>query len=316
MITKKQLRNLVPGSPEYVYAHAQWRKKRGKLHSTMSFSLIKNPARALLIAKNYLENYKKFPNKVTDPKIHDEILLSVERIKDGSCAISTRCGSLYVEETKDSGEIPKAGQLVRYYFMGRDAGIGATIRGLDFEGRHCRYETEQQVMDQRKKWIEDSENRDRQKFQEEKALLDKRYNQFPAVFKQRIDKFRNNNPDFRWKYEASESELCRQAVLLAKYLHTKTGARQKIGKIPEADKKSYSESIEEYAKQFEKLPVKMQVDLVKGYSDSHSGNSESHVLMLAYFYLTNPLKVIMFHGWLSIICGSEEFGDVPRKKVA
>lgn len=27
MITKKHLRNLVPGTTEYVTAHAQWRKK-------------------------------------------------------------------------------------------------------------------------------------------------------------------------------------------------------------------------------------------------------------------------------------------------
>lgn len=138
----------------------------------------------------------------------------------------------------------------------------------------------------------------------------------PKVFKQRIDRFRNNNPDFRWKYEGLESSLCVQAVLVAKYLHKQTGTKKKIGALEKESHTAYIASVENYFHQFKELPTKMQLKLVKGLDDNHSGNSFPHLLSLAFYYLCYPKNVVLLHGWLTAIVGAEEFGDVPRKEVA
>lgn len=304
MKKKNRLGNLELGTPEYVVAHFEWKKSRGK-NPSLPFLIIKNPQRALIVAKNYAENYSQFPEKRNDYQYEDAFLTEVKKEEDG-WSITTGWGWLWINKEKTS-VIPKVGQLARYY------GNGNLVRGIDLDGCNCRYKTETQLRDEWKKQQQEEEDRKKLAFEEEKDFLDKQYKQFPTVYKQRIDKFRRNNPDFRWKYENFEILLCRQSILVAKFVHEKLESKHTIGRIPKKEKDPYTASVEKILNWFSKLSEKRKVYLVPGYDDGHSGNSSGCLKRLAFFYLTDQKMVVRMRGWLSPICGSEEYGDVPRR---
>lgn len=313
-MAKKTFRNLIPGTPQYVVAHAQWRKKRGKLHPSVKFSIIKNPARALSISNAYLDNYGKFPEKSVDTEYEDKLISQVSNEGNGWVFRTSKVsGCIWVDKENDH-DIPKVGQLVRIYHLGH-IGIGSVVRGLDLEGKHCRYQTYEMLINQYFKHIKDEKILQQQKFEEEKELLDKQFKLLPAVFQRRIERFRFNNEDFRWKYESIELELSGQAVALARYLHKQTGTKFPIGKIPIDKREAYNANIVDKANHFFSLPNIIMQHLVSELDDVHSGNSLAHVHLLSVLYLTDPKKMVKVNGCLSCIVGSEAFGDVPRKKV-
>ena len=97
------------------------------------------------------------------------------------------------------------------------------------------------------------------------------------------NKFRNNNPDFRWKYETYEMFCCKEAVKIARALKTPTAIQK-----------------------FQDNPRK-HLELV---SKEHSGNTFGMSCYLAYLYLTNPKGVVELHGALASLVGSEEYGCI------
>lgn len=305
MKTKSSLRSLVLGTPEYVVAHSDWKKGRKK-NPSMSFMQIKNPRQALAIAKNYAENYSQFPEKRNDWQYEDAILTEVKREESG-WSIATDCGWLWLNE-KETSVVPKVGQLTRYY------GRGNHVRGIDLDGCNCRYQTERQLRDEWKKQQQEEEDRKKLAFEEQKDFLDKQYKQFPTIYKQRIDKFHRNNPDFRWKYENFEIKLCRESILIAKFIHERLESKRIIGRIPKKEKDSYTTAVEKTLNWLSKLSEKRMMYLIPGYSGGHSGNSFGCLRRLTFYYLTNQEMVVKMRGWLSPICGSEEYGDIPRNK--
>src|ERR1035437_7678603 len=134
-------------------------------------------------------------------------------------------GDYWELETEDSGSLlspkisnftPTAGMIAKFY----GKGFGYSVRGIEIDGNIMRYRTPAQAEEDHKKMCEKMD-KDRQKeFKKNKKNLDKDYKNLPIIFQQRIDKFRNNNPNFRWEYEPYEMFCCKEAVKIAKALKT------------------------------------------------------------------------------------------------
>lgn len=177
---------------------------------------------------------------------------------------------------------PKVGDTIYLW----EDGIGLLIRGIAINDDVAFYRTveEQKEIDK----FDDAE-RDRkqnEEFEHDKDKMDAEYDALPKLFRQRIDKFRKTNPNFRWKFERYEMLCCKDAVLIAETLKT-----------PEAvqafSEKDYSE---------QKL-------LVPGINDGHSGNSWNCAVLLAKLYVSeNPEYVVLAHGVLTALVGCDKYG--------
>lgn len=195
-----------------------------------------------------------------------------------------RCDGWSCGISKESGVVPKVGDELRAYSK-RDT----FMRGLVIAGQVVFYRTPEEqhqlnIVDSAKRILEK-----KAKFEADKERLDRDYDSLPVCFKKRIDKFRFNNPDFRWEYESYEMSCCIDAVKIAKACKT-----------PEA------------VKDFQKLSWPEQLVMVPDLYDGHSGNSFGMAVYLAYLYLTDEQNVIKLHGSLSVLVGSKEYGDVEK----
>jgi hypothetical protein len=217
----------------------------------------------------------KYPKN--DNQYHEVIIKSVDE-----SSFTGNNGWLFYAP-KDSKVKPKIGTIARFY--GR--GIGHTVRGLFLDGEEVFYKTELQEKIAQEKQIEDDKIK-RQKEYESKNIheLDARYERLPEVFRKRLDKYRNTNPNFRRDYETYELFCCEQAVIFSQTFNT-----------IEALDKWYP--IKEYNNQ------KLQCPLL---SNDHSGNTFGMAVRLARWYLTNPENVIKEHGALTPLVGCEEYG--------
>lgn len=122
--------------------------------------------------------------------------------------------------------------------------------------------------------------------------MDKQYEALPEVFRNRIDRFRSNNPSFRWEHERYELFVCEEAVDLANH-------------IPNPDE----------LKKFFDLPHEEQIKIHPNLSNNHSGNTFGATCSLAYLYLTNPDAVELGHGALCSLVGCKNYGCVSKVNV-
>lgn len=181
---------------------------------------------------------------------------------------------------------PKVGMMARYY----GKGIGRPVRGLMIGGRMVFYNTPQEQDEKQKQWCIDYENEQKQEFEKNKARLDAEYAALPDIFKRRIDKFRKNNPDFRWKYESYEMFICNEAVKIAKAFET-TDTINSWKKLP-------------YKEQIKSVPI----------AEGHSRNTFGMACYLACLYIEYPEGVEKLYGALAPLVGSEEYGCIPKKQ--
>jgi hypothetical protein len=153
------------------------------------------------------------------------------------------------------------------------------VRGIvlnDKDVVHYRTEAEEEALldeeqrkydEKKKRWFEESG----------KSKLDADYKSLPDVFKQRIDRFRNANPDFGWKFESYEMACCVDAVYLADLMKT-----------PEAVKES------------------------SGWREgmvSDSGNQVECAHYLAYWYLKDPSTIPQIKGALSPLMKTADYSE-------
>jgi hypothetical protein len=178
---------------------------------------------------------------------------------------------------------PKVGAKARFY----GKGFGFPVRGLDLDGEEVYYKTADEQEAEHLKWVKDKEREDFDRFQRNKPEMDKRVAALPKVFRDRLQKFRANNADFRWKYEDYELFTCEEAVKIA--AHCKTA---------------------EAVDTFSKAPWDEQKAVVSG---GHSGNTFGMACYLAKLSLAHPEGVVKLHGALAPLVGSEEYGCVPKK---
>lgn len=137
-----------------------------------------------------------------------------------------------------------------------------------------------------------------------RAILDAKYDALPQVFKDRIDKYRRNNPDFRWKYEGYEMFCCTEAVKLATHALSLTDGDQHVA-AETLRALATSEAPDRYEQQ-------RIFDTAAGLDDGHSGNTHGTAWHLAWMYLSHPDLVEKRYGAIAPLVGSEEVGDVPK----
>lgn len=178
---------------------------------------------------------------------------------------------------------PQEGDEVRIY---DDPDVG--VRGADVNGENLYYWSKAEKQNYLDRQKEEQRREKIREFEENRDEMNATYEALPEPFRRRIDRFRRNNPEFRWKYEDYELFVCSEAVKMAEALGT-------------------AEAVEE----FRTLSPKEQKELVN-YSPMHSGNTFGMATILAYLYLSDPEDVVQAHGALAPLVGSEEYGGVPK----
>lgn len=195
--------------------------------------------------------------------------------QDGMC-----CGL-----KKKYGVTPKVGDKLTVHTKG---GTFGTIRGMDLNGKRIFWKTDEELEQERLEWLANNEREKKDRFEKNKAQMDADYEALPDAFKKRIDRFRENNPDFRVEFESYELFCCMEAVKIADACKTP-----------------------EKVQEFKSLNWDEQMKMVEGLSDGHSGNTFGCAVALAYWYLSDENNVSKMHGSLSPLVGSKAFGDVP-----
>lgn len=175
--------------------------------------------------------------------------------------------------------------------------IGYSYHGQALNGEVLWYQSVEDEEAQRLVEASAAEQRRRDQFAAEQPSMDAAYDALPETFRDRIDKFRAANPNFRWEYEAYELSCCTDAVKIARYCSVNRIAVREDGAEPTA-----AENIEAYRD----LPYNEQ--LKAGISDGHSGNSFAFAVRLAYSYATDPGMVVADHGAMAPLVGCNEYG--------
>ena len=184
-------------------------------------------------------------------------------------------------------------------------GVGYSVRGLAIDGHVFWYRTEAEDQAHSDALIAASDQRKQDDFERDRTKHDAIYDALPEPFRERIDKFRRTNPDFRWQFEPYEAMCCTDAVKIARYCSVHRVATEADGDEPTA-----AENVQAFAK----LPYEEQkkADIDPG----HSGNSFGVAVHLAYLCVTDPGLVLAAHGALTPLVGCKDYGcphpDAPH----
>jgi hypothetical protein len=194
--------------------------------------------------------------------------------------------TFWMDKPYDDFPAPKAGDLMKLW----GKGIGYQVRGLmlinETGGHLAYYKTAEELQEENKKQVEESNECKRLEFEKEAYSLALRVAKLPAIFQQRINKFvHRKGYDWRWKFLSYELFCCEQAVLIAEKLKT-----------PEEVEK------------FNKLTFKEQKELIPEIADGHSGNTFGAAVSYAYWLLKDQKVLFNAHGAIAGLVGCEEYG--------
>lgn len=223
---------------------------------------------------------------VEDTEFQDKTISDV-KINDDGCVITDSegwCLFLDKDAVKHYGAIPKVGDTARFY----GAGIGSIVRGVFINGKEVFYRTPEEQKEKNQKELIESDKRQKENFEKNRHFLDSDYNALPENFRRRLDRFRANNPDFRWKFEAYEMVCLRDAVKISNALKTAKDIQK-----------------------FSKLNWDRQMALVPKLDEGHSGNTFGFSLRLAYLNKTMPELVEKEHGAMCPLVGCKDYGCFP-----
>lgn len=187
---------------------------------------------------------------------------------------------------------PKLGDIFTTYGQ-----IGYAFHGQAINGQVMWYHTIAEEEAEHQRQVVEREQQQRDQFETDRARLDAAYEALPETFRERIDKFRNHMPDWRWKFEAYEMMCCTDAVKIARYCSIARLATEFEGDEPTAA---------DNVQAFESLPYEEQKKA--GIDEGHSGNSFGFAVRLAYWYVTDPGMVIVEHGALTALTGCVDYG--------
>jgi hypothetical protein len=180
----------------------------------------------------------------------------------------------FVPLLRDDQPVPEEGSPVRVY--GR---FGSRIHGIIVNGQCVYYRTPEQRAEHHHRWVENYHREQKERFERERGQLDADYEALPDIFKQRIARFRAEDPDFRWSSEAYEMFCVTQAAMLADHFRNQTGdPLLAIEAIREWDKINSARHDPPY-------DWRGQLEAVPGWSDGHSGNTHGGSIALAIAYL-------------------------------
>lgn len=209
-----------------------------------------------------------------------KIAISKVEAQDGGYAISFGPNVFLLQEAQNpNGMEPKVGD-----FIDVKVHNGLLVAGVKINDEVLFDMTEQEIEVESKKIAESADRQRRELFEQKKAELDANYQAFPEPFKARIDRFRRNNPDFRWKYEYYESSIQKAAVAIATKYPTEDGIIK-----------------------FKKTPFEEQLKLVPEVYD-FSGHMLAFACLLAGCYVVAPNEVVNVPGSLAQMLGIKEYG--------
>ena len=191
------------------------------------------------------------------------------QVNEGSC--------LCIPKT---GFIPKQNMKAKFY----GKGFGYTVRGVVIEGTVIYYRTPDEAEQDHKAYCKKMDADRARSFKKNLKKMDAEYDALPDVFKQRIDKFRKANPNFRRDYEGYEMFTIKEAIKIA-------NAIKDPDKIDEFYKKPFEEQVK-----------------IAGIDEGHSGNTFGCACNLALWYLKQPEMVVKTHGALAPLVGCKEYG--------
>lgn len=223
--------------------------------------------------------------------------------------------------------MPEVGMIIRTY--GR--GLGYAVRGIDINGVEIRYQTPEQERQENERYLKDQYEKKRADFEANREKMDAAYEALPEIFRKRIEKFRSNNPEFRWEYEPYEMFCCEEAVKMANRSFEAVDRGEFAGEVAEfwggrLWKSAYPEMTERiedpvlgwlyWANALNTAAYDYEWQRhqrVLGTSDGHSGNTYGCAFRLAVWYIAaNGEAIVKSHGALAPLVGSEEYGFVPR----
>ncbi len=184
--------------------------------------------------------------------------------------------------SKEYEVVPKVGDKVALHTVN-----GSTVRGVDINNEKIFYKSDADLEAERNEWLINYDKEKLATFEKNKAQLDADYESLPENFKKRIDRFRKNNPKFRVEYEGYEMFCCKEALKITAVCKTTADITK-----------------------FHALNYEGQLEMVPTLSDGHSGNTFGFACALARFQIECPDKVFEIHGSLSVLVGSEAFGDI------
>jgi hypothetical protein len=126
---------------------------------------------------------------------------------------------------------PKVGMKIRVWSNGnQNHGVSRWVNGKYLEPVY--YKTKREMDVEHAAWIADHQKKQRQDFMDHVSQLDAEYEALPGPLKRRIDRFRDKDPDFRWREEAYEMAACAEAGRLYRAaMDPETGVILKANKI-------------------------------------------------------------------------------------
>lgn len=223
--------------------------------------------------------------------IEEGAITAVTSYSDGD-GWSVSYGDCWGIGFRDVGVEPKVGDMLTTFGQ-----IGYSVHGQALNGDVIWYLTPDEEEAERQAQAAVYEQQKRDQFDAAQAQLDADYASLPPTFKERIDKFRRTNPNFRVEFEAYEMLCCTDALKVASYCSV-----HRIATEHEGDEPTAAENVAAFAK----LPYDEQKKA--GISDGHSGNSFWFVVRLAYLWVSDPGAVVTEHGALVPLVGCREYG--------
>lgn len=258
----------------------------------------------------------------------------VTKVEDSGDYWMIQCDSSGFGLKKSYGVVPKVGDTARTYVH-----LGSSVHGIDINGVPVFFQTKAEIAVAHALWVENMHRERREEFEKAKPQLDADYDSLPQVFKDRIDRFRSANSDFRWEYEPYEMFTCTEAVKMAEAARKHVDDHTNDDEVNSfyADPKllrlaaygSDKEAVEEPENPYTRWLVWVDAVHSKAYdydgkrqkrltglSDGHSGNTYGCAMYLARVYIEGPGFVAIQHGALTPLVGCADYGCAHSEEVA
>lgn len=213
----------------------------------------------------------------------------VERYEDSGeeASWTIRFGDCMVCSLPDRGVEPKVGDTLEIF-----GPWGRPIHGYALNGTVMDYSSREQMEAKHKAMVEEMDAQKKARFDERKGEADLKYDALLPEFKQRIDRFRAANPDFRWKYEYYEGEVCTAAVMLVEWARKRDGIKDIFA--------------------WNELSPEGQSAEIPTWSQELSGNQHQCAVYLASLYLTQPEHVVLVPGAMAPLLGSADYSVAEK----
>jgi len=219
-------------------------------------------------ALKYLETDTQYQEHIIDKVVDADDSWEI-CVQDGGC--------LNIPKTEFT---PRAGMMARFY----GKGFGYFVRGVTICWTPIFYRTPEEADQDHKNWCKKNDREKARNLKKNLKSMDADYNSLPEVFKKRIDRFREANPNFRRDFEGYEMFTIKEAIKIA-------NAVKDPDKIDEFYKRPFEEQVK-----------------IANIDEGHSGNTFGCACSLAMWYLQQPENVIKVHGAMANLVGCEAYG--------